>query len=285
MAYRRANSYLPIPARIIEVIVENSQIRTFVLAFVDEEYNRNFTHSPGQFMMVSVPHRGEAPISISSTPSRPGVIHLSVRRAGWLTTAMYELAAGAVIGLRGPFGTSFPLEQLQGRDLLFVAGGIGLAPLRSVINFRLDQPDASGKVTVLYGSRTPADIAFRTDLDAWQNHPAVTCLLTVDESQPGWTGPVGVVTTLLDQIELDIPRTVALLCGPPLMIRFVLAKLSRAGFDSRDIITTLERHMKCGLGVCGHCHMDDKLICVDGPVFSHAQLLEMEVAELQIDRL
>lgn len=278
-AFRNENSYLPQPARIVEVIEENSQIKTFVLAFTDQAVNRDFAYSPGQFMMVSIPHCGEAPFSFSSTPTRPGTIHLSVRRAGLLTEAMHTLLAGTIIGLRGPFGTTFPMDQLKGRDLIFVAGGIGLAPLRSVINHCLDH-NHSGTITILYGSRTPDDIAFQADLDAWQQIPSVNCQLTVDQGGIGWNGDVGLVTTLLDGVEMDISRTVALVCGPPLMIRSVLARLSRTGLDSRNIITTLERHMKCGVGVCGHCHLDDKLICVEGPVFNHAQLIEMDVAEL-----
>lgn len=278
---RAGNVFQPLPAVVHEVIVENSQIRTFVLAFADEEVNRACTYRPGQFMMVSIPHHGEAPISVSSSPTRPGTIHLSVRRAGRLTAAMHELAEGSVIGLRGPYGRPFPLEQLQGRDLLFVAGGIGLAPLRSVITCCLDQPGKYGAITVLYGSRHPGDIAFRQDIAAWQQTPGVSCRLTVDQTAPGWEGHVGLVTTLLDGLSVDPARTSALLCGPPVMIRFVLAQLGRMGFADQDIITTMERYMKCGVGLCGHCHMDDKLVCVDGPVFSLAQLRTMDVDELR----
>ncbi|MCF6290289.1 MAG: FAD/NAD(P)-binding protein [Desulfobacterales bacterium] len=274
------NSYLPRPARISEVIEENSRIKTFVLSFADQELNRSFSYRPGQFMMVSIPHCGEAPISFSSTPSRPGTIQLSVRRAGRLTDAMHQLGTGAMVGLRGPFGRPFPLDRIIGRDLLFVAGGIGLAPLRSVINYCLDQDNSYGRLTILYGSRTPDDIAFKRDLDLWRQHPRATCLLTVDQTRPGWDGPVGVVTGLLDAIEVTPANTVALVCGPPLMIRFVLARLSRIGLKEKNIITTLERQMKCGLGICGHCHMDGQLVCVDGPVYTMAQLLELDVMEL-----
>ncbi|MDA8164276.1 MAG: FAD-binding oxidoreductase, partial [Desulfobacteraceae bacterium] len=159
---------LPHPARIDEVIVENSQIKTFVLSFVDQR--QDFSYRPGQFMMVSVPHCGEAPISISSTPTRPGAIHLSVRRAGRLTEALHASGAGGVVGLRGPYGRPFPLEAAAGKDLLFVAGGIGLAPLRSVVNHCLDAGHG-GRLEILYGSRTPDDIAFRADLAAWERRP------------------------------------------------------------------------------------------------------------------
>jgi len=275
------NIYLPKPAVIKEVITENSQIKTFVLAFADKKDNASFRYQPGQFMMVSIPHCGEAPISFSSTPTRPGTINLSVRKAGKLTGAMHELGPGAAVGLRGPYGRPFPMEELRGKDLLFVAGGIGLAPLRSVINYCLDHGNDYGAITILYGSRTPSDIAFKDDIGIWQNHEKVTCFLTVDVGDDSWQGNVGVVTTLFDKIEPDVARSVALVCGPPIMIRFVLADLARMGFRDEDIITTMERHMKCGVGVCGHCHMDNKLICVDGPVFSRAALKNMEVMELQ----
>ena len=274
------NIYLPRPARIEEVIVENSQIKTFVLSFTDVALQQGFSYQPGQFMMVSVPHCGEAPISFSSTPTRPGTIHLSVRRAGQLTSALHELAAGAIVGLRGPYGRPFALEALKGRDLLFVAGGIGLAPLRSVINHCLDSGH-EGRIEILYGSRTPDDIAFKADLAAWQDRQNVACRLTVDAGGPGWDGPVGVVTTLLPEVAIDPQTSVALVCGPPLMIRFVMAELGRMGYSDERIITTMERHMKCGVGVCGHCHLDGKLVCIDGPVFNREELQGLEVMELR----
>lgn len=275
-----SNNYYPHPARIVGVSKENSQITTFTLAFVDDEHAQAFRYLPGQFVMVSVPHAGEAPISIASTPTRPGTIELSVRKAGALTTAMHALQAGDQVGLRGPFGRPFPLEALRGRDLVFVAGGIGLAPLRSLINFCLDHPGDYGRITLLYGSRSPEDIAFSADLALWQASQKVTCLLTVDTPTPEWQGSVGVVTTLLPRISPDPARSSAIVCGPSVMIRFVLSELTRMGFADSDIVTTLERHMKCGLGVCRHCHMGPTLVCADGPVFTLAQLRGMPETEL-----
>lgn len=274
--------YLPRPAAVREIIVENSQIKTFVLSFSDAAYNDSFSYEPGQFMMVSLPHCGEAPISFSSSPTRPGTIHLSVRKAGKLTGAMHDLQEGAIVGLRGPYGRPFPMKNLKGNNLLFVAGGIGLAPLRSVINASLDQREDFGGIAILYGSRSMTDIAFKHDIDVWQQQPEVKCLLTVDEDEQGcWDGPVGVVTTLLDKVDLDVQNTIALVCGPPMMIRFVLSRLSSMGFPDERIITTMERHMKCGVGICRHCHMDSKLVCVDGPVFTRAELKDLDVMELQ----
>jgi len=272
--------YRPRRAEIREIIVENSQIKTFVLAFVDRAHNASFTYQPGQFMMVSAPHCGEAPISISSTPAESGTIHLSVRRAGILTAALHDMKQGDMVGLRGPYGRPFPMASLAGRDLLFVAGGIGLAPLRSVINTCL----AAGhdrRITILYGSRTPSDIAFQGDLASWGQTAGVTCLLTVDRGEPGWEGEVGLVTTLFDRCALEPDESKALVCGPPMMIRAVLAELAERGFADGNIITTMERHMKCGVGICRHCHMDEKLVCKDGPVFTLEELKKLHVMELR----
>jgi len=279
MPQTNTDIYLPRQAKVEQIEIENSQISTFVLAFSDREYHDAFRYQPGQFMLVSMPHCGEAPISISSTPTRPGNIHLSVRRAGKLTDAMHALRPGDTIGLRGPYGRPFPMQQLEGRDLLFVAGGIGLAPLRAVINACLDQRDQFGALTVLYGSRTPSDIAFQADLGLWQKQ-GVDCRLTVDAAEPGWDGAVGLVTSLMDDLTPDLSRGTALTCGPPLMFRAVLGKLAAMGFSDEQVLTTMERHMKCGVGICRHCHMDGKLACVDGPVFSLAELRQLKIMEL-----
>ena len=281
MPHLLPDPYLPQPARIFRIVEENPQIRTFVLAFTEPEANAAFRYQPGQFVMVSVPHCGEAPISISSSPQgNPGEIHLSVRRAGKLTSAMHELAEGAIVALRGPYGRFFPMSDLAGKNLVFVAGGIGLAPLRSVITTCLADRDRYGAITILYGSRAPSDIAFRDDLIRWEKAAGVACHLTVDSPEPGWTGAVGVVPRLLDQLALIPAASKALVCGPPLMIKFTLAALSAKGFGDEDILTTLERHMKCGVGLCRHCHLDHKLVCVDGPVFTKAELNTLHVMEL-----
>jgi NAD(P)H-flavin reductase len=275
------NIYQPQPAVIKDILIENSQIKTFVLAFADKDYNRSFSYEPGQFMMISVPHCGEAPISFASSPSRPGTVHLCIRKSGKLTNAVHELKRGSVVGLRGPYGRPFPMDQLKKKNLIFIAGGIGLAPLRSVINFCLDRGGSYGHKTILYGCRTPEELGFAADFATWGKRDDVTYLLTVDEPAPDWNGPVGVVTGLLDTIDVDVTASAALVCGPPVMIRFTLAKLSEMGFGDADIITTMERQMNCGVGLCQHCHMDSKLVCIDGPVFSRAELKELQIMELQ----
>lgn len=286
--------YLPFPARITEIVVENEQIKTLVLEPSRAEGSGPFDYQPGQFAMLSVPHCGEAPISFASSPSEPA-IRLSVRRAGVLTNALHEMEVGDEVGLRGPYGRPFPLDELAGKNLLFVAGGIGLAPLRSVIESCLADPDKFGAITLLYGCRTPADLAFKEELARWPKHPQMRCLVTVDQAAPGWDGPVGLVPDLLPPAGTEegdkyaVPGTllasvasddVALLCGPPPMIRAVLSRLSALGLADEQIYTTLERHMKCGVGLCRHCHLDHHLVCVDGPVYSLAQLRKLNVMEL-----
>jgi len=275
------NIYHPNPVIIQDIINENCQIKTFVLAFKDNKKNEGFSYEPGQFMMVSIPHHGEAPISFSSTPSRPGTIELSVRKAGRLTSAMHALKPGDTIALRGPFGKPFPMKNYEGHHLLFVAGGIGLAPMRGVINYCLDHRESYGSITILAGSRCPDDVSFSRDLEIWRQQKNVDCYVTVDIGDSQWTHNVGLVPSLLPRFTKDPTESFALLCGPPVMIRFVIADLVKMGFTDDHIITTMERHMKCGVGVCGHCHMDGKLVCIDGPVFSRKQLLGMDVEELQ----
>lgn len=270
-------NYLPQNAIITKIIDENSQIKTFEVVLADRSSQDSFTYLPGQFMMVSVPHCGEAPISLSSSQTGGGPLCLSVRRAGKLTNAMHLLKQGDQIGLRGPYGRPFDMEFLRGRDLLFVAGGIGLAPLRSVINYCLDKRDEFGEITVLYGSRLPSDIAFREDINKWQQDSSMSCLLTVDASEEGWSGPVGLVTKLLDDISPDPAQSCAIVCGPPMMIKSTLNELSNRGFSDENLLTTMERNMKCGVGICRHCHMDGKLVCTDGPVFNLAELREINI--------
>ncbi len=269
------NIYLPCQARVDEIIRENDQVLTFVCSFEDVLCNKDFSYVPGQFMMVSMPHLGEAPISFSSSPTEGTGFRLTVRRAGRLTSAMHELKPGDQIGVRGPCGTPFPVRELEGNNLLFVGGGIGMAPLRSVVQYALANRERYGDITVLYGARTPADLCFRKEIGLWRRQ-GVTCLLSVDHGDENWTEHVGLVTELLDQVQVSPASDRALVCGPGIMMRFVLQKLVTLGLEPGSIWTTLERHMKCGVGICGHCHFEDCLVCWDGPVFSMAQLPDLE---------
>ncbi len=233
-------------------------------------------YKPGQFVQASVLGAGEVPISLCSSPTEKDCFELCIRKTGLVTGAMDTLKKGGELGIRGPYGNGFPMEQIKGEDLLLVAGGIGLAPLRSVIKYVFDNRDEYGQVTILYGARTKEDIVFAEELRQWSKKDNIEVLTTIDRPQKDWSGHVGVVTTLLGEVRH--PATYkALVCGPSVMIHFTIKELLDLGLNEEDIITTLERHMKCGVGKCGHCYIGGKYVCTDGPVFTYAQLNAMNV--------
>lgn len=261
------NFYIPQQATIAEIIVENSLVNTYRVVLTDvESFPAMQTMLAGQFVMVSVPHCGEAPISLSSlaTPESR-TFNLTVRKSGQLTDALHELCCGDTIGVRGPYGQPFNLSEIVGKSPLFIAGGIGIAPLRPVVEYCCDNRSRFGKVALLYGCKNATEFCFEDDLERW-DEVGIACQLTVDQPDPDWDGEVGLVTQHLTA------QTIAnhdqfYVCGPGVMIRFVIERLEQLGVKREQIVTTLERHMKCGVGVCGHCHIEEKLVCVDGPVF------------------
>ena len=241
----------------------------------------SFQHRPGQFLQVSILGIGEAPISVSSSATRGLYVELGVRRAGELTGAMHDrLRPGDEIGIRGPFGTSFDVDAMQGKDLVLIAGGCGLAPMRALIQHCEDRRDGFGRVTILYGARTPQDLLYKDDLAEWEASDSLVCRCTVDEVPPGtsWDGEVGVITTLMPALEVDPKRTVAVVVGPPVMYRFVISALVAKGLTEADIVVSLERYMKCGVGKCGHCAIEHLYCCLDGPVFRLDQVAHLRGA-------
>lgn len=278
MSENPENPYLPRPMRIAHITVESStrDTRTFELEWVNPEDGRAFQYLPGQFAELSVLGSGEAPISITSSPTQPN-LQFCIKRMGVVTTAIHYMKEGDTLGVRGPYGNTFPLDLFKGKNILFIAGGIGLAPLRSVINYMLDDSHRKDykDITILYGARTPGDLLFKYDLKAWGERPDVAYLETVDRAAPGYAGRVGFVPALLDQTAPKPKDTVAITCGPPIMIKYVLKSLTELGFPPEMIITTLEMRMKCGIGKCGRCNIGKYYVCIDGPVFSYAQLQKM----------
>ncbi len=266
------NIYLPDLAVVDAITDETSDIKTFTLSFASRNLKDAFRFKPGQFVEASIFGAGEAPFGFASNPNRPRQFDITVRAIGAVTRAMHQLAPGDYLGIRAPLGNCFPLDEVKGQDILFIAGGIGLPPLKSLIEPMLDCREDFGQFIILYGARTPADRVYKPLLQAWSERPDITFLQTVDTPDPQWSGPVGVVTTLFEKIQLDVSRTVAFTCGPPVMIRFVIQELLARGFAEDRIISTLERYMKCGVGKCGHCAIGHKYICVDGPVFSWRQI-------------
>ena len=278
MSENPENPYLPRPMRIVRITVESStrDTRTFELEWVNPEDGRAFLYLPGQFAELSVLGSGEAPISITSSPTQPN-LQFCIKRMGVVTTAIHYMKEGDTLGVRGPYGNTFPLDLFKGKNILFIAGGIGLAPLRSVINYMLDDSHRKDYkyITILYGARTPGDLLFKYDLKAWGERPDVAYLETVDRAAAGYAGRVGFVPALLDQTAPKPKDTVAITCGPPIMIKYVLKSLTELGFPPEMIITTLEMRMKCGIGKCGRCNIGKYYVCIDGPVFSYAQLQKM----------
>jgi sulfite reductase subunit B len=229
-------------------------------------------HDPGQFVMVSIAGVGDAPISVSSSPTKRSTFDLVVRNAGKLTAALHALKEGDVVGIRGPFGTGFPTQILEGNDLMFVAGGLGIVPLRSLINFVIDNRRDFGKVNILLGCKTSKDMLFGDEVDIWSERLDVNFNCTVDKTDPDWKGNVGLITSLIPGVTLDADRTFAVVCGPPIMYKFVIKELLKKDIPERQIILSLERHMKCGVGKCGHCQIANYYCCKDGPVFTYEQI-------------
>lgn len=271
------NPFTPEPARIVRTYNLTADVKFFQVRIVDMEKALSFNYRPGQFAMISVLGTGEAPFSISSTPSRPGLLEFCIRKAGTVTNALFRLKENSLIGLRGPYGNGFPVEEMKGKDIIIVVGGLGAAPLRSVLLYCLDNRDQFGKVTVLYGAKRPVEMIFREEYFSLKERDDLECHLAVDADDTGtWKENIGVVTTLFPLLEkVDSPNTYAFVCGPPIMYKSVIKELVKLNIPKHQILMTLERRMKCGVGKCGHCAIDYIYTCLDGPVFTYWDVLHM----------
>ena len=264
-----ANPYRPWPARITSITELTATEKLFEFRLVDECIRNAFLHEPGQFVELSIFGVGEAPISISSSPSKSGFIELCVRRAGRFTEALHKMQCGDIVGIRGPFGRGFPFEQMRGHDILLVAGGLGIAPLRSLINNIHDERSDFGKVTIIYGSKTPQEVMFRNQFEMWRHRRDFDLYLTVDHADETWDGEEGLVTKPFERLEINPDNTYGAVCGPPVMYRFVVQEMRKKGISYDHIYMSFERHMKCGMGKCGHCQIGHQYCCIDGPVFNY----------------
>jgi len=236
-------------------------------------------HEPGQFVAVSVFGVGEAPISISSSPSRSnGTFELCVRKAGEVTSALHSLHPGDSLGVRGPFGHGFPFQRFYGKDILFAPGGLGLAPLRSLINQVLDERRNFGRVMLLYGAKHPSELLFTDEVETWRRRGDMEVHVSVDRPDDSWAGNIGVITTLFPKVQVQPRNTVAVTVGPPVMYRFVLIELLAKGIPEGNIWLSLERRMKCGVGKCGHCQINHVFACQEGPAFSYDRIKPLEEA-------
>jgi len=268
--------YLPLPATVNKV-EPMTKLENFFSCRLDS--GEELGHMPGQFVEVSIPGIGEAPISISSSPTQKGSFEMVIRKVGNVSNALHELTAGDKIFVRGPFGTSFPVDSvMKGKDVIFICGGIGLVPVRSAIRYVLDNRDDYGRVIILFGAKTPRDRLFVNEIDEWRHDKNVTLLQTVDRRDENWYGAEGVITTLMPLVKIDKDNTVAVICGPPIMYKFVIIMLLEAGLKEDQIYLSLERRMKCGVGKCGHCQINNIYVCQDGPVFKFSDISDIEEA-------
>ncbi len=262
------NIYQPYLMEIIKVVPETGDTKTFHIQFQEASLRESFSFVAGQFAEYSVFGEGEATFCISSSPTRMSHLEFSVKRVGRVTHALHQLNEGDTIGFRGPYGNHFPLDKLKEKNLLFIGGGIGLAPLRSLIHNVVDTRADYREITILYGARSPQDLCFQYDLESWGGNPSLEMVTTVDVGDDNWKGKVGLVPMVLEEIKPSSKETMAITCGPPIMIRYTLKSLEKLGFTPSQVWTTLEMKMKCGLGKCGRCNIGPLYVCQDGPVFS-----------------
>lgn len=270
-----SNPYLPELATVLEVIDETPTIKTFRVKFLDEKAYKNFSFEPGQVGQLSVFGMGESTFVINSPPTRMDYLQFSVMKAGKNTAALHNVQAGDTIGVRAPLGNHFPYNDMKGKDIVFVGGGIGMAPLRTLLLYMLDNRKDYGKISLLYGARSPQDMAYSYELPDWLSSKDMDCVLTIDREAEGWEHKVGLIPNVLLEMEPKPKNSVAIVCGPPIMIKFTLQALEKLKFKPEQIYTTLERRMKCGVGICGRCNIGEKYVCIDGPVFTLAELKEI----------
>jgi NAD(P)H-flavin reductase len=271
------NIYLPKVAVLDRVVDDIPEVKTFYWRFEDPAAQAEFKHfRPGQFAQVSLFGIGEFPASLPPSPTEEETF-FTIRQVGSCTSALHQLKPRDKFAVRGPYGNGFPMKDYEGMNLTFVAGGIGLIPLRSCIVYALKHRAQYGRIQVFYGAKTPGELMYLQDLRAWEKSAGIECHLTVDRSANGWNGHVGVVGSLFKKAGVDVPvdNTIAFVCGPPVMFRFVIKDLLALGFKEHNIVSTLERYMKCGVGKCGHCCIGVAYICVDGPVFTYEQIKKL----------
>lgn len=270
----------PEAVKVKKIFWETEDVFTIELVY-DSDEKREFRYKPGQFNMLYAFGVGESAISISSDSSKKNSLLHTIHKVGYVTNVLSKLKKGDIIGLRGPFGSSWPLEEAKGKDICIIVGGIGLAPLRPSIYHILKHRKQYGKFVLLYGARTPRDILYTVELESWRKKYDIQIEVTVDRADSTWRGHVGVVTTLLDYVELNPEKTMAMVCGPEIMMKYAVDELIKNGVAEKEIFVSLERNMKCALGFCGHCQYGPSFVCKDGPVFSFSNVTDIfEIKEL-----
>lgn len=273
------NPYVPMPVKLVRHVVETDDrlIHTFTVQFLKEEDEKAFSYLPGQFAEVCVFGKGEAPFGIASSPTEGGLLKFSVARVGVVTSALHDMAEGSILGVRGPLGNSYPIAEFKGKNLVIIGGGFAFTTLRALTTYILhpDNRGDFGELTVIYGARNPGLLLYKEELAEWEKRSDINLVCTIDAPCQGWDKRVGFVPTCTKEVAPSSENAYAVVCGPPIMIRFTIPVLEELGFPPERIILSLENRMKCGIGMCGRCNVGNKFVCKDGPVFTRAQLNEL----------
>ena len=274
------NPYRPYPARIEQIVVEteDGSLKSFRLVLEDEADRAAWSHVPGQFAMLSIAGKGEIPIGIASSPTEENGLLFTVNRAGVVTSALHQMTEGDPIGVRGPLGNGFPVDtELKGKNIVIIAGGFAFTTLRATLIYMLEHRADYGDITVIYGARTPGMLLYKDELRSWQERDDIDMHVTVDREAPGWDGLVGFVPTIAGQVKPSPENAAALICGPPIMIKFTMPPLEEIGWKDEQVYLSLENRMKCGIGICGHCNVGPVYVCKDGPVFTRAEVQRLPI--------
>ncbi len=273
------NPYIPMLTRVKSIISENEvrDIKTIELEFQKKEEYKAFDYIPGQFAEISIIGKGECPIGIASSPTEEGTIKFTIKKMGTVTSSFHNSDIGDTIGVRGPLGNGWPMEELKGQNIVVIGGGFAFSTLRSLVLYVLDDKHRKdyGDITVIYGNRDSGEVLYRDVLEEWEKRDDIKVVLTIDRKEKGWTRKVGFVAAIVKEVAPSPDNAVAIICGPPIMIRTAVDELVKIGWKDEQILNSLEMRMKCGIGKCGRCNIGEKFVCIDGPVFSLAELKKM----------
>ena len=273
------NPYIPMLTRVKSIISENEvrDIKTIELEFQKKEEYKAFDYIPGQFAEISIIGKGECPIGIASSPTEEGTIKFTIKKMGTVTSSFHNSDIGDTIGVRGPLGNGWPMEELKGQNIVVIGGGFAFSTLRSLVLYVLDDKHRKdyGEITVIYGNRDSGEVLYRDVLEEWEKRDDIEVVLTINREEEGWTRKVGFVAAIVKEVAPSPDNAVAIICGPPIMIRTAVEELVKIGWKDEQILNSLEMRMKCGIGKCGRCNIGEKFVCIDGPVFSLAELKKM----------
>jgi len=273
------NPYIPMLTKVKSMVSENkvNDIKTVELEFQNEDDYKAFDYIPGQFAEISIIGKGECPIGIASSPTEEGTIKFTIKKMGTVTSAFHNSDIGDTIGVRGPLGNGWPMEELKGKNIVVIGGGFAFSTLRSLVLYVLDEKHRKdyGNLTVIYGNRDSGEVLYRDVLEDWEQRDDINVVLTIDREEEGWTRKVGFVAAIVKEVAPSPDNAVAIICGPPIMIRTAVDELVKIGWKDEQILNSLEMRMKCGIGKCGICNIGSKFVCIDGPVFSLAELKKM----------